>query len=43
MLRLAARHGVEMPLTTALAAIFSGKIRPRLAIDMLMRRDATKE
>ncbi len=43
VLRLAARRGVEMPLTTALAAIFSGKLKPRLAIDMLMRRDATRE
>ena len=43
VLRLAARRGVEMPLTTALAAIFSGKLKPRLAIDMLMRREATRE
>jgi glycerol-3-phosphate dehydrogenase (NAD(P)+) len=43
VLRLAARHGIEMPLTTALAAIFSGKLKPRLAIDMLMRREATSE
>jgi len=43
VLRLAERHGIEMPLTTALAAIFSGKLKPRLAIDMLMRREATSE
>jgi glycerol-3-phosphate dehydrogenase (NAD(P)+) len=43
VLRLAARRSVEMPLTTALAAIFSGKLKPRLAIDMLMRREATSE
>ena len=43
ILQLAGRYGVEMPLTTALAAIFSGKLKPRLAIDMLMRREATSE
>lgn len=43
LLQLAARHRIEMPLTTALAAIFSGKLKPRLAIDMLMRREATSE
>lgn len=43
LLALAERHGVNLPLTQAIAAIASGKLEPRLAIDMLMRRDATAE
>jgi len=40
---LAERHGVDLPLTRAIAAIAAGKLEPRLAIDMLMRREATAE
>ena len=40
---LATRHKVELPLGEAVAAIASGRLKARLAIDMLMRREATKE
>ena len=43
LLTLAERHSVDLPLTRAIAAIAAGKLEPRLAIDMLMRRDATAE
>ncbi len=43
VLALAERAGVELPLTEAVMAIASGRIKLRLAIDMLMRREATKE
>jgi glycerol-3-phosphate dehydrogenase (NAD(P)+) len=43
LIALAKRSGVELPLTEAVAAIAAGKLRPRLAIDMLMRRGATRE
>jgi glycerol-3-phosphate dehydrogenase (NAD(P)+) len=40
LLSLAHRHGVELPMLQALAAVIAGKLRPRLALDMLMRREA---
>lgn len=43
VLALARRAGVELPLTEAIAAIAAGQIKLRLALDMLMRREATKE
>ncbi len=43
LLSLARRRGVELPLTEAIAAISAGKLKARLAIDMLMRREATRE
>ncbi len=43
LLALAARHGVTLPLTEAIAAIAAGRLQPRQAIDMLMRRSATAE
>jgi glycerol-3-phosphate dehydrogenase (NAD(P)+) len=43
LLQLAARHKVNLPLTEAIAAIAAGKLKARLAIDMLMRREATAE
>ena len=43
MLALADRHKVEMPLTEAVVAIATGKMRPRLAFDALMRRSARSE
>lgn len=43
LLALGSRHGVELPLTQAIAAIASGRLEARLAIDMLMRREATRE
>lgn len=43
LLALAARHGVTLPLTEAIAAIGAGRLQPRQAIDLLMRREATAE
>lgn len=43
LLGVAARHGVELPITQALAGIAAGKVSPRLAIDALMRREARSE
>ena len=43
ILSLASRNGVEMPMTEAIAAIAAGKLKPRLAMDMLMRRDPRGE
>lgn len=43
ILTLAASQGVEMPMTQAIAAIASGKLKPRIALDMLMRRDPRGE
>ncbi len=41
--RMAEKAGVELPLTEAVTAIALGKVRPRIAIDMLMRRKAIDE
>ena len=43
LVQLAERNEVDLPLTRAIAAIAAGKLEPRLAIDMLMRREATRE
>jgi len=43
VIHLASRHNVELPLTAAVAAIASGEVRPRLAFDALMRREARAE
>jgi glycerol-3-phosphate dehydrogenase (NAD(P)+) len=43
LLERAARSSVELPLTAAIAEIASGRLKPRLAIDALMRRSATAE
>jgi glycerol-3-phosphate dehydrogenase (NAD(P)+) len=43
LLGVAAKHGVDLPLTAAIGAIAAGKIQPRLALDKLMRRDARAE
>jgi len=43
VLALGRRHNIELPLVEAVAAIAAGKLKPRLAIDMLMRREATRE
>jgi glycerol-3-phosphate dehydrogenase (NAD(P)+) len=43
LVALAERQGVDLPLTRAIAAIAAGKLEARLAIDMLMRREATAE
>ena len=43
ILNLAKKQGVEIPLTSAIYAIAKGKLRPELALDMLMRREATAE
>ncbi|MFM2248638.1 MAG: hypothetical protein RL071_4713 [Pseudomonadota bacterium] len=43
LVALAQRHKVNLPLTEAVGAIAAGRVKPRLAIDMLMRREATSE
>jgi glycerol-3-phosphate dehydrogenase (NAD(P)+) len=43
VLALAGRQGVEMPLTEAVLTIASGKARPRLVFDQLMRRQPRSE
>lgn len=43
LLALGERQGVELPLVEAVAAITAGRLKPRLAIDGLMRREATTE
>lgn len=43
VVRLGQRHGVELPLAEAVSAICAGKLKPRLAIDALMRRAARAE
>lgn len=41
--QLAARHGVDLPITEALQAIAAGKLKAHLALDNLMRREARPE
>ncbi len=41
--RLAARHGVELPICTQVAAILRGEQRPAEAVDELMERDLKPE
>ena len=43
VLTMARKAGVELPLTEAIAAIAAGQVKLRLALDALMRRDATAE
>ena len=43
ILNISHSQQIELPITEAIAAIAKGKIRPRLAIDMLMKRSATQE
>jgi glycerol-3-phosphate dehydrogenase (NAD(P)+) len=43
LLRLSIRHKVELPITTAVAAIAEGRMKPMLAMDALMRRGARAE
>ncbi len=43
LLALARRQKVDLPITEALYAISAGKLKARLAIDHLMRREATGE
>lgn len=43
LVTLARQHKVNLPLTEAVAAIAGGKLQPRLALDALMRREATAE
>jgi glycerol-3-phosphate dehydrogenase (NAD(P)+) len=42
-LRLAARHGVEMPITLAVNAVLQGKLTPQQAVERLLARDAKRE
>jgi glycerol-3-phosphate dehydrogenase (NAD(P)+) len=39
----AAGLGVEMPISQAVVALLDGRIEPRAAVELLMRRDATAE
>ena len=43
LLKMAAQHEVELPISEALQQISTGKLEARLAIDMLMRRAARHE
>ena len=43
LIKLAKAVNVELPITEAVTYIATGKLRPRLAIDMLMRREAKQE
>ena len=43
ILQIAKQHNIELPITEAITAIALGKLQPRLAINMLMRRAATQE
>jgi glycerol-3-phosphate dehydrogenase (NAD(P)+) len=43
VLNLADRHGVDLPLTKAALAIMTGQLRPKLAFNDLMRREARSE
>ena len=43
IVHLAKERGVSLPLITAILAMLNGEIKPRLAIDQLMRRSATTE
>jgi glycerol-3-phosphate dehydrogenase (NAD(P)+) len=43
LLKLAEKEGAELPLTEALASIARGTLKPRIAMDMLMRRGPTAE
>jgi glycerol-3-phosphate dehydrogenase (NAD(P)+) len=42
-LRLAARHGVEMPVTQAVNAVLRGEATPAAAVELLLARDPTSE
>lgn len=43
LVALGKKHGVNLPLTEAVSLIASGKVSARLALDALMRREATSE
>jgi glycerol-3-phosphate dehydrogenase (NAD(P)+) len=43
VLRLAARHRVEMPITQAVSAVLEGKLVPLQAVEQLLARDPKKE
>lgn len=43
IVKLAKEHSVSLPLISAILAMLKGELKPRLAIDHLMRRDATTE
>lgn len=43
IVRLASAHSISLPLISAILAMLQGKLKPRLAIDHLMRREATSE
>jgi glycerol-3-phosphate dehydrogenase (NAD(P)+) len=41
--RLAKKHGVEMPVTEAVAAVLDGKLKPSAALEKLLAREAKME
>jgi glycerol-3-phosphate dehydrogenase (NAD(P)+) len=41
--RLAARHGVEMPVSAAVCAVLEGRIAPKEAAELLLARDPKRE
>jgi glycerol-3-phosphate dehydrogenase (NAD(P)+) len=43
VLRLAARHRVEMPITQAVSAVLGGKLAPLQAVEQLLARDPKEE
>jgi len=43
VLRLAARHRVEMPITQAVSAVLEGRLAPPQAVEMLLARDPKQE
>jgi len=43
VLRLAARHRVEMPITQAVSAVLAGKLAPQHAVEQLLARDPKEE
>ena len=43
VLALAARNGVEMPITRAVNAVLAGEVSPRAALEMLLSRDPRSE
>lgn len=42
-LRLAARHGVDMPITQAVVAVLAGRLTPAQAVERLLARDPKAE
>jgi len=41
--KLAARHGVEMPVSDAVHAVLEGRLTPQQAVEQLLAREAKGE